>query len=753
MRLRHGHPPASACCRLLVLAAVLTVAVGWGTRSRVLGAGDLGAWLATGSLTTARAYHSDVLLPNGHVLIVGGVDASGSILSRAELYDPQAGRWTRARDMSVARAGVAAVLLRTGQVLVAGGVSGMAGSGPVLASAEIYDPASGVWTTTGRLAVPRYDYSATLLPSGTVLVAGGVGVSGATLSSAELYDPVAGRWAATSTMTVARAAHTATLLPGGKVLVTGGATGVFGTGPVLRSAELYDPRTGRWMAAGSMRAARASHTATLLPTGRVLVAGGESGQLDGSSVLASAELYDPGTGLWATTGTMVASRYDHSATLLSDGTVLVAGGQSESVAGQALSSAEIYNPRTAIWMATGGMASARTGHTATLLAGGRVLVTGGNAKTAVGPTLPTTETYDPHAPRTTATIDTGKPRAQFTATLLPSGMVLVTGGIYAPPSRLARSSAELYNTTSGVWTTTGAMHEARASQTATLLRDGRVLVTGGFNSTGILDSAEIYDPRSGSWAATGRLHVARAYHTATLLPDGTVLVVGGLGQTGSALPSAEVYSPGTGAWRLTGTMSAGRASQTATMLADGRVLVAGGISGKADRVLASAEVYDPRLGRWARTGSLARARAGHTATLLPNGQVLVVGGQSTLTSDTVLSSAEVYTPGTGAWRAAGTMTRERVNHTATLLPNGTVLVVGGEDSSGADSNEIEIYSARANTWTVAHGSIAAHASHVAVVLANGSVLVAGGLVAGFEVLSFAEVYDPRAGRWLATGSM
>jgi len=739
--------------RIVVLFTLIIVSVGLGPRSRALGADGLGAWLATGSMTIARAYQSDVLLPNGRVLILGGVNASGSILSRAELYDPHAGRWTRTRNMRVARAGVTAVLLRTGRVLVAGGASGAAGSGTALASAEIYNPASGAWTITGRMFTARYDYSATLLPSGVVMVAGGVSSSGATLSSVELYDPVAGRWTATGSMTIARAAHTATLLATGRVLVAGGATGVFGTGPVLRSAELYDPRTGHWTVAGSMGAARAGHTATALAMGRVLVAGGEGGQSDGSSVLASAEVYDPATGHWATTGTMVESRYNHTATLLPDGTVLVTGGQEESVAGQALSSTEIYDPRTAVWKATGNMATARTGHTATLLAGGRVLVTGGNEKTAVGPTLPGAEIFDPHARRATAAPDTSKPRAQFTATLLRGGMVLVTGGIYAPPSRLARSSAELYDPSSATWTPTGNMDQARASQTATLLPDGRVLVVGGFNSTGLLASAEIYDPRSGLWAATGHLHMARAYHTATLLSDGSVLVVGGLGQAGTALPSAEVYTPRTGTWHLTGAMSAGRASQTATLLADSRVLVAGGVSGKADRVLDSTEIYDPRRGRWAPTGRLADARAGHTATLLPNGQVLVVGGQHTLTPDAVLATAEAYNPQTGLWRAAGAMIRERVNHTATLLPNGTVLVVGGEDSSGTNSNEIEIYSARTNTWSDVHGSISAHASHVTTLLPSGNVLIAGGLVAGFSVLSFTEMYNPRTDRWVVAGNM
>jgi N-acetylneuraminic acid mutarotase len=743
----------TAIGKILLFVVLVALNIPWGTQPRVMAIGSTGAWMGAGSMTIARAYHSDVLLPSGKVLVIGGVGASGSLLSRAETYDPHAGRWTRTQNMSAGRAGVTAVLLRTGRVLVAGGASGAAGSSTILASAELYDPARGVWTATGSMATARYDYAAALLPSGMVMVAGGVGASGTALASVELYNPATGRWTTTGRMAVARAAQTATLLPSGQILLAGGATGVFGTGPVLQSAELYNPRTGRCASTGSMTAARAAHTATLLSDGRVLVAGGEVGQLDGSGVLASAELYDPSTGHWIGTGSMAESRYNHTATLLPDGTVLVTGGQDESVAGYALSSTEIYDPRSAVWTLAASMATARTGHTATLLSGGRVLVTGGNEKSAVGPTLSGAEIFDPHAVRSNGLSDVSKPRAQFTATRLPSGMVLVAGGIYAPPARLARSSAELYNPSSGIWTLTGSMGEARASQTATLLPDGRVLVVGGFNSAGILDSAEIYNPRTSLWTATGHLHVARAYHTATLLPDGSVLVVGGLSEAGSALSSAEVYGPRTGTWRLTGSMSVGRASQTATLLADGRVLVAGGVSGKANRMLDSAEVYNPRLSHWMPTGRLVSARAGHTATLLANGQVLVVGGQHALVPDSVLASAEAYNPATGTWRAAGAMARERVNHTATLLPNGTVLVVGGEDSTGSNFNLIEVYTPGANTWTTVRGSNAAHASHVATLLANGDVLVAGGLVAGYDVLSFSEIYDPRTGRWQSTGNL
>jgi hypothetical protein len=172
-------------------------------------------------------------------------------------------------------------LLPSGKVLVAAGLSGP-GSLPD-ASAELYDPASGTWTATGSLNTARYIHTATLLPNGKVLVAGG---QNGDLASAELYDPASGTWTATGSLNTARYDHTATLLPNGKVLVAGGANST----DTLASAELYDPTSGTWTATGSLNTAREFHTASLLPNGNVLVAGG----LDiFGGALASAELYGP----------------------------------------------------------------------------------------------------------------------------------------------------------------------------------------------------------------------------------------------------------------------------------------------------------------------------------------------------------------------------------------------------------------------------------------------------------------------------
>src|SRR5439155_1631242 len=163
--------------------------------------------------------------------------------------------------------------------------------GSILANAELYDPTSGTWTATGSLGAARGEHTATLLPNGKVLVAGGVSNSYSFLVNAELYDPASGTWTATGSLGAARSDHTATLLPNGKVLVAGGFNGNLDTGFNLASAELYDPASGTWTATGSLGFARGAHTATLLPNGRVLIAPGVGPGGAQEFVLATAELY------------------------------------------------------------------------------------------------------------------------------------------------------------------------------------------------------------------------------------------------------------------------------------------------------------------------------------------------------------------------------------------------------------------------------------------------------------------------------
>lgn len=331
------------------------------------------SWTATGSMARPRDGGIAVPLQDGKVLVVGG--NSNVADPAAELYDPSTGTWTATGPM-VPPCGLTATLLLDGRVLVAcvGGETG------ALASAELYDPSTGSWTATGAPETARYYGTATLLPDGKVLVAGGDIIThffNPSVASAELYDPVTGSWTPTGSMGTARTGHTATLLPNGKVLVAGGANDNDILSYRLASAELYDPGTGTWTPTHDMTEVRQLHTATLLGNGRVLVVGGWGFE----TILASAELFDPTTGSWAAAGSLSAPLMGFTATLLVDGRVLVAGGMDTRPINAsdtpASASAELYDPNTGKWTATIDMIQARTGHTATLLPDGRVLVAAG----------------------------------------------------------------------------------------------------------------------------------------------------------------------------------------------------------------------------------------------------------------------------------------------------------------------------------------------------------------------------------------
>ncbi len=332
---------------------------------------------------------------------------------------------------------------------------------------------------TGDMNAVRTGHTATLLPSGKVLIAGGDGCfffgyyyyGNCLLDSAEIYDAGADTFSTTGKMSVTRDFHTATLLKNGKVLITGGHDA---------SAELYDPTSGTFAATGSMSVGRNSHTATLLAGGKVLIAGGQSV----SGALATAELYDPTTGTFAATGTMAASRTSHTATLLANGKVLVAGGSNS--AGATLATTELYDPNSGTFAATGTMAAARTSHTATLLANGNVLITGGIGDIANGVSLSSAEVYDVVAGSFSATGTMIAVRDSHFAILLANGTVLVAGGSFGSTGGF---TAEFYNTGNGTFTETGGMETSRALAAAVLLLpDGRVLVSGGSDT----NSAELY---------------------------------------------------------------------------------------------------------------------------------------------------------------------------------------------------------------------------------------------------------------------
>jgi uncharacterized protein (TIGR03437 family) len=353
------------------------------------------------------------------------------------------------------------------------------------------------------------------------------------------------------------------------------------------------------------------------------------------------------------------------------------------------------------WSATGALGAPRAMHTATPLANGKVLIVGGiNVSNPRSPAVGGAELYDPATGRWSATGDPVARRFFHTAVRLANGKVLIVGGFGDAQSILF--SAEIYDPDTGAWRAAGNLNVMRQSSGAILLADGRVLVAGGAAAGGVTNTAEVYDPASNKWSPTGAMNDARALHSITLLPNGKALVAGGVGT--NLLRTAEIYDPATGGWTLTGELAAPRAGHPAILLANGKVLVAGGGDGNG-AASARAELYDAATGQWSATGNLTTPRFLHTLNLLPNGKVLAAAGRDS--NLTTLKSAELFDPAAGVWTLTAAPGEARHSHTATLLPNGKVLTAGGQVADGPTLSGAELFDSGApNFLSVSSASFA-----------------------------------------------
>jgi N-acetylneuraminic acid mutarotase len=477
--------------------------------------------------------------------------ASGKVLELGEtayIYDPASKSWQPSVNPSPMQSGnvtlgvsaTTAILLLDGRVLAAGAY------GPQEFGAAIYDPTMQAWSGTGSTPsnAPPWGFggasgTVTGLQDGRVLAEGGY-VGSNSLSIPALYDPTQNSWSLGGSQAYSGYYAASGVLANGQVLVTGGSV-ISGQGQLtaLNTTALFDPTTNIWAPAAAMLTERQQHTATVLLNGNVLVTGGNYGsQYVGVSdnVFSSAELYDLSANNWRSAGTMSSPRYQHTASLLANGMVLVAGGNNRVGTCSCttfVASADLYNPANNSFTPTGSLLTARYAHT---------------------------------------------------ATALPNGMVVVTGGFGGATSTLESggaplSSAELYNPTTGKWTATGSMTTPRMNHTATLLPSGKVLVAGGYTGTATTASAEVYDPSSGTWSAAASMSTPRQSQQAVLLSNGTALIVGGLNDSSSAVigvATAEGYNPIANTWTLSGAMVTTRQFFVLNALNDGRILLEGG---------------------------------------------------------------------------------------------------------------------------------------------------------------------------------
>lgn len=389
--------------------------------------------------------------------------------------------------------------------------------------------------------------------------------------------------------------------------------------------------------------------------------------------------------------------------------ILLAAGLSACSTTPVLEAPVYYTNSAGLSVESLSMTTPRANAAAIRLGDGRVLICGGTATGEVGGVLASAELYDPIAHKFTPIVSMTVPRAGHTITMLNDGHVLITGGVQNVGFRSELASAEIYDPTTETFVDTGSMSVPREGHTATLLRDGRVLVVGGSdNGTHTLDTAEIYDPVAGTFSPTGNLNQPRIAHVAALLGSGKVLIAGG-GRGGMpggyiSYDTAETYDPARGRFNtVRAHMNSDRVGAAAVKLADGRVLIVGGKSGRVvmSRVpnlasltpLNTAEIFDPELQSFIKTGDMRDVHYLPTTTLLNNGQVLVVGGW-TIKGPVVVGmrDAETYAPEMNGFSNVGPTNVARLTNTATLLGDGEVLIAGGIDDSSKVTASVEFYS-------------------------------------------------------------
>ncbi len=653
-----------------------------------------------------------------------------------------------AAPLTTARSNHSATQMTNGKLLVVGGQNGSPAAATPLSSVETYDPFANAWSAGAALASARSDHTATLLDNGRVLVVGGRSASGnAALNTAQLYDSSTNTWINAGNLSAARSRHTATRLRNGKVLVIGGQH----NGATLSSAEIYDPATNAWTSAASMATARERHTATAAAVGigdDVWVIGGTN---TNNALLNSIERYSASTNSWFTfSATLNDARHSHTATALTNGDIVIAGGNTLVISGfnvspDSLQSVEVLRALTVTVERLADMRYERSQHSATLLPSGRVMVMGGVRDTTTPQYLTNVETYDAASDTWTEDPAMGNARAAHTSTLLPTGALLAVGGRTGANAVAETTTMARMATYSSTLSSGGSCGE-RVQAATTLLADGRVLITGGARSGGVLSDAFIFNPSTQACAAVSPMPFARRSHTLTLLPSGKVLAVGGFASD-NVTPTATsaLYDPSVGVggtWTSLPALPQTNAGHTATLLPDGRVLVFGGRNFDAftsDLI----QYFDPATSAWSTVpagGSVGVVRA---STLLPDGRVFFTSGGDAEDCQSV-QPALVLNPATNAINAV-TSAVLRCYATATLLANGKVLIVGGRNSTGQFLANAEVFDPATQTSTLTPALSRQRYVHTATLLASGEVLVAGGTFAR----STTEIYDPISNTWRA----
>lgn len=716
------------------------------------------------NMAYARYNFSATILSNGKVLIVGGNDGS-STLSTAEVYDPLTKTFSSAGSLNYARESHAAVLLSNGKVLISCGKNG----NTALTTSEIFDPIANTFANIASTISARYDHSSVLLDNGSVLFVGGNNGS-SSLNDGYLFSSSTNQYSYIGTFSGARSLATVTKLSSGNVLICGG---LDSGGTSIANAVIYNALTSTFGSQISMQSARYMHTATLLPNGKVIVVGGIG---SGGSALSTTEIFNPTNNTFVSSGSITEQRSGHTATALNDGYVLIAGGLSGSTYH---STARVFNPNSETFGSSINMTYSRVYASSVLLvdnnANGLGLIIGG--KSDASTTQSTAEIFTLSAPTGSFSVSNSGLNMEASVLVedpeiikLPSGNVLVTGGNNGG----SKKSTQVYDPTAGTISAGPNMTDNRVGHFAVGLKNNKVVVGGGYDTgTSYPTSIDVYDPTSGTYSSDKKLSSSRYLSGSALLDNGRIIISGGKTNS-SVLDTVEIYNSsysGTGSltpidsntnvdWKfdesknpqffqdsgygkqgtalysrdfpkfVTSSLVSAAADATYTQLLNGKILITGG---GADTT--TAQLFDPTTGLVTQLSPMLTARSVHTASLLLDGRVLVVG----------IGSAEIYDPSTEKFTAIDSAPYAYSRHISITLNNGKVIIAGGVyNSTGIPTSLAQLFDPNTQTFTYTGSMSVARSRAKAILLKNGKVLVLGGQNSNSVNASY-DLYDPSTG--------
>ncbi len=641
-----------------------------------------GSWrYAAHSLNIARTGHTATLMDNGQVLIAGGATTGNAPIGSAEIFDPSTESFLPTASLLAAVGRGSAFNVGSGRVVFIQVSTAI--------DVEIFTTATRKWTHGTPPPSGAAGPTMALLNNGTIFMCGG--------ASPAVYSPNADSWQSLSASAAANPGQTATTLPSGQVFL---ASGYFstssGAGEVL-STQVYDqnPSPAGTATPGPDLSFPApggiGFASTLMGNGSVLISGGGYNPAFGAVFMpvANAAVYNPQINTVSFTGQMNVSRTYHTATPLPNGLVLIAGGLTDQ-SGTITPVAELFGyggfpAQPTSFIQTGSLMVARTSHKAANLASGSVLITGGT--TAQQTITQTAEIYDPTA-RTFRFTKTPMltPRVGHSVAMLPDGRVLIAGGTNGQQSGLA--TTEIFDPASEVFTAGPPMNHPRSEHQSVTLTDGRVMVIGGHTDF-FTNTVEIYDPVQATWAVVTPLPSTREYSAATLLLDGRVFISGGI-NTANGNDSGAVYSYSVAAntWTTMAPLLQPRLNHWIITLTNGKVLIGGG-SDNSGVLLNASELYDPEVlpnGLSVNAGTVAAGYAGAPPVALADGTVWVSGGQAPRWNGSVVcdigsAAVELFNPNTNSWTDLSSMLIGRGAFSASLLPSGQILAAGGLQSS------------------------------------------------------------------------